>query len=1408
MSGRESQIPNIYKTAIRRFEEVTGKKLDDPDLLKIATVDDLKKEVDKRNDKFSKFRDKRHAFFNVLDIAMKPIELVGNLAAGAASMAFPPSSLVFGAAMYLIGAAKNTSASYDAIQDLMGTLKDFTTRLRVYAREEISKELSEKLTEVLTALIEIFALSRKAIKEGRIFKFAKNVFLGNDDGVQQAVGRLAKLTEGEDRLVGADTLTEAKRIGRTVDGVSMTVKETNVTVRGMGMTVSHVDIGVTELNEKVTNMMLTMDESKAEVKEERDKKHQDSIKKTLRPSVSAQDWYDKINKTRVPGTGDWVRDEGLFKSWVGRAFPVLWVSGTPGAGKSYLSSNIITYLREQYPQGTQHPSHTSVAYYFFKDGNPKTRSFGQALRDVAYQICQNDPVYTKHVTTQCDSPEEVDSLESAWRSLFVGFFLRSNGLDSSVYILLDGIDEAYDAERQTFLGLIKDLGEKSNRSGIQLIMVGRPQLTDEISEAFEAEIPTIHVTSVKNSEDIVHYIQSSISKSTILKRVPTEIQTEIVDKLSRGAQGMFLWVDLMLKELMKKRTPATLRKSLHEAPKGLSEMLRHVLEGFSLTLTDEDPNYLNELLAWTACAQRPLKLGELDTVLKLKSDDGEGMFYLEGMLRKQYASFFSLIREDGLSTADLQNFRGILVGSDSGEEEEAEEGYDDIENATDFHSNPSTTEVTLSHASIGDFFRDPTQGKVSAGDNYPTIGVNFNEAETSVLKTCLNLLCDEGLREKAKESPSLLPYAINSWWHHLRTADPPKASRDDCREIAGLLVKMFKSELFMKSWAGSISWSFFIDDNVKMVRRWLDYKDIRDDLPTEDKEWIQSTAEAPANTFLSLARYVAQKWLCDMWIPHNCCWVVYAFINLQKGTPLSEPPSGLNTAQEILDVAEWAQLEKTSMWHRGLGVVFRDLEMYDDALVHFNKSLETDDTAWLARSGIAKLHMFKTEFNQAIPLDKINEEFLQKLLVTKPGDSRQIKASLHAVQERISQCYYSLEDHKAALEYRQRALSNHRRCDDCICVCLDIFTEEERYQDIVDMLKGMEDNIPGQEYSLLTESLWQNPYSDWDFFVQVVRASHETNQVPFLSDAYCSAIAAAKKELKMVAAGWLEMCLAWISYTYNHDEERAIHIWEKIMKTFSASKVETEMGGAKVKASICLARHWFQVAQEAEKGSLLAQKYVDKLERLTKSKVQTTSAFISTNTSSIILGLWYRLDGRLEEARACFQPHVKEALQILSDDDPENDKEGYFKLAAVFIAAGDDENSIAILQAMGVWENQKPEGEGEGKEEGESDEDSDEDSDEEDEDPGACSCDGPCCRSFPTYVGIAICRYCFDVGFCDACLKMLKEGNMPLKVCSPKHEWLVIPPLEKEIGVGQLVVDGNAVGLDDWKKELKKKWQV
>lgn len=117
------QSSAICEKAIRKYHEITGETLGVDFLTKIRSVSDLTKEIDERNSAFREFREKRGAIFDVLEAALIPVQLFGNLAAGGASMVFPPSSLVFGAVMHLVGAAKGVSASYDAIQDLMQMLQ-------------------------------------------------------------------------------------------------------------------------------------------------------------------------------------------------------------------------------------------------------------------------------------------------------------------------------------------------------------------------------------------------------------------------------------------------------------------------------------------------------------------------------------------------------------------------------------------------------------------------------------------------------------------------------------------------------------------------------------------------------------------------------------------------------------------------------------------------------------------------------------------------------------------------------------------------------------------------------------------------------------------------------------------------------------------------------------------------------------------------------------------------------------------------------------------------------------------------------------------------------------------------------------------------------------------------------------
>ena len=1325
----------------------------------------------------------------------------------------------------------------------------------MYSREQISSELSDKLSEILVTLIEIFALSTKAIKGGRLLKFTRNVLLGSDDKIQASIGMLDQLTKTEASLVGAETLTESKRTGRVVDGMSVTVASTNVTVQETGQTVGQMSLEVTEVRETLGDVLLKVSELRKESKDDQEKMHQDSVKNALRPSKTntPQDWYDKINKSRVPGTGDWIRGEDIFKSWIGKDVPVIFVSGNPGAGKSFLSSNIIAFLREQHPQGVQHPSHVSVGYFFFKDDNASTRSFHQALRDLAYQISQNDSVYQKYLSNTVEDYESISTLESAWRTLFVSYFLTDKDVDSSVYVLFDGVDEAFETERQIFLGLVKDVYDAGQHARIQLAMVGRPQLSDQIVEALELEsekeMPTIHVNSLKNSGDIEQYIKNSIQKSVILKRVSSKLREEIVEKLSSGAQGMFIWVDLMLKELLKKRNESSMRKSLEQAPKGLKEILRHVLESFSASSNEEELEYLNELLAWTACAPRPFKLGEIETILKLKSPEGEGMIYPEGALRKQFASFFTLNREDGLTTAELQNPHRYKGDSDD-EEEESEKGevFEDVESTTDFDSNKETTEVTFCHASIGDFFRDETQGKVSAGDGHIPIGVDYHDAKIHILTMCLRLLSDLEFAKKAEETTTFTKKYVSEYWlTHLRSVELSKVKFEDRKEVAIMLAKMFSQEDVVESWTYQKAWHCS-NESLKLIRQWWEDPKVVESLPQEERDFVTSTSSSPATTFKPVAVMYAKKWLDQQsWDAPYCARAVVSYIQFENGTNVDSTEINLKpTAKETVDAAEWSSMEKTATWYRRVAVVLRTSGHYDEALEYFLKSDQMDPNDWLTKAGLAKLYVLKKQWQKAIELDENTEQVLLKRIEDEPDKADQHRISAHQVQERIGDSYGQLKDKGNRFASFKRAFANKPDCDRCINVLMFHQNDEHLYTDTIDMLKKLQsEEVAGKEYSRLTASLWENPYSDMWYFDHSADAARETGELDFLVEAYREAIRAAKKEAKNIVVSWLELSLARLYNEFVGDEKKAVRTWERIVDTFGASKEEDEIGAVKEVASNFLAMHSISQAIDAGIGSAEAEKHGKKLEKLVRKK--TTSAneamsWIPANIPALILGLWYRLGGRQEEADACFRPSIKEAIQILSDDDPENDIEGLIELQNALLVAGDDSNVLAIGYYVGVYEDDKPgtvnaQEEDKGKDRNSQTEgaglddangastnkenDKDQSKDEDDDSDSGyyfgvryedirMTCSGPCRRDSAVQDEFYNCRYCLERVFCVDCVKILEEGKLPIHVCNPKHvkDFFFIPPRPQKVEKGKMLVDGKIVDFEEWRDNLKKQWKV
>ncbi|KAL3480754.1 NACHT and TPR domain protein [Aspergillus californicus] len=1402
------QLSKIYQRAVDRYQEITHEILDVHFLQSIQTVDALINEIDKQNTTFKEFREKRKDICDAISLALVPVQRFMDLA-GQGAYAFPPSCVVFGAVSCLIGAAQGVSTSYESIQDLMGSLKEFTVRLKTYSQEEISEDLSERLSEVLVALIEIFALSTKEVRRGRLRKFGRNLLLGSNDEIQAAVDKLDRLTRIEAGLVQAETLTIAKKTGRTVDDVAVTVTSTNDQLQETGAEVMKVSVQVTEVKDMLGNLIVSVNEKK---QPESNKLQPDELRQILQPSKldPAQTWYDKISKTRIPGTGDWILTEDIFNDWIQRNTPVIFVTGNPGAGKSYLSTNIISFLRSQHVKSNLSMLTMSVAYFYFKDDNPDTRSFHQALRDLAYQISMSDPAYQEHIAAIGDFIC-ISTLETAWRRLFVEYFLEKKDVQSCVYIVFDGVDEASNKEREIFLGLARDIYQNNASCRLQLAIVGRPHLSDQLYESLEVEVPTIHVTAQKNSTDIDRYIKTSINKSAVLKRTSIKLRREILETLSAKAEGMFLWVNLMMQELVKRKSETSMRKSLKEAPRGLKEMFRHVLFSFSETCEPEELDFLNELLLWTACWKVPMTLQQAGDILRLKSADGDGMIYLEGALRKQWAAFFALDRADGLNTAELYKLalkssgvgesddNASILSHDEEDDENEGEMFEDVENFVNFDSYPYTTTVTFCHASIGDFFRDENEDRVSAGEKFPPVGVNWREAKVHVLKSCLRLLTEEEFAEKCAEEMKVTPVsAALALSAQLQSTPVSYATREDRIQIASLLVKVLTVDKYMELigvWAG---WAF-TTTNVQAVRQWWEDAEVLDALDAEEREFVTDTEKNPATSFRLLAVYFWKGlMLGNKYDPAVASRAVWSYQKLLKNEEVDYTASTDNpTIEEVVSAAEFQDTEKTATWYSRVGRVLRDFKYLEASFEYFGKAQELGPEDPFILGGMGVLFVEQKEWQKAVGQFAQAEKAQLKMLETASDEQKtELEKFLHQLLEHMCLAYSMLGDYDNELAVRKRAFEYMPLCNKCINRILFHHHMNRQYEETIDLLKRMAQiPVPGRDFSILTITVILNAWNEEMFFKFCAHAALATNNIPFLIDTWSAMKSEARRLFETVALLHLDLSIARLYCEFAGNKAKAVSMWENIVDTFPSTREEGMLGIVKIQAAANLAVHRVSTAIDLGLGTPEAEEQAAELERLSHrlgNQGIKSDLWFTACAQSFQPGVYYRITGQHAKARAVLKPIVKRAVDILSDDEAQGEHGvAMGALKDVFTVLGDAPGTIATAYARGNYEDYPKSKRW-----------------QHEEDEVLTCCDGPCRISVTVYDGVSFCPICCQSVFCKNCVKLLEDGEMGINLCSAKHiEYFIhIPPRPQALEKSQMLVGDRVIELSKWLEELKAEW--
>ncbi|KAK7960375.1 Vegetative incompatibility protein HET-E-1 [Apiospora saccharicola] len=454
---------------------------------------------------------------------------------------------------------------------------------------------------------------------------------------------------------------------------------------------------------------------------ERDRRHQ------TEQVQSIQNWLELTNTNgemklelllsrHLEGTSDWATQNPKIRSWLqcGRGEQVLWLNGKPGSGKSVLCAQLIRFLRSD--------PNRKVCFFFCDFQTPSHSISTHILRSIASQILHIVPdavpyIYNEYVGKP--QPPAGQTLKRILQNLF--------SLAKDLRLVIDGIDEIAPSEHQI---LLKDLLQLTKAApNLKLLLVSQDIST--ISKPLSKQ-SKLRMSDERSSieKDLTLIVRDSLEEiigfhgDQIGKDVLGQLERDILKK----AEGMYLWVRLVMDLLQNASSVYDLLQQVHELPSSLKELYARILNNITSRCSANDLSKIRRLFAWLICNRGKQPLSKQSARL--------GMILHPG---------FTIIERTTRPLANATDICKPLI----------EEG----------HGNS----LVFVHSTVPQYLLDPDSGPF----------LDRLQCEVSVATGCvaqlsqsLNLLDDSNSANNneidiALELYALLPYAQEYWVTHL-----------------------------------------------------------------------------------------------------------------------------------------------------------------------------------------------------------------------------------------------------------------------------------------------------------------------------------------------------------------------------------------------------------------------------------------------------------------------------------------------------------------------------------------------------------------------------------------------------------------------------------------------------------------
>lgn len=358
------------------------------------------------------------------------------------------------------------------------------------------------------------------------------------------------------------------------------------------------------------------------------KQNQDELfLKWLSPSYwLVEGQLSSVRKQRGKDTLEWARTMPEFEVWRRSDSEheskdrILWIRGTLGVGKTVMAGYFIELLKCLHPDAV-------VAYFFCRSGQERLKTARDIIRTLAYQCVIDD----------AEARSALDSLRTKDFRVNdetpVGFLVEKllqeplSRTKNMIFIIIDGVDEADwtsidNSERQPrpeMEAFIKAIG---NIPSIHLLFVSRPK--PDISRM----IPNAATKSLVKSDNMVDidaYVKTTIEGSERLKEHFLNENVNPSEYFHNKANGIFLWVVVVLHQLLQIKAGSVFRKYLSgfsDASGDMEKLYSSVL----MSIQNEDQKWIKEILKWLVVSQRELTVDELKAVVEWSQHDNIPIF--------------------------------------------------------------------------------------------------------------------------------------------------------------------------------------------------------------------------------------------------------------------------------------------------------------------------------------------------------------------------------------------------------------------------------------------------------------------------------------------------------------------------------------------------------------------------------------------------------------------------------------------------------------------------------------------------------------------------------------------------------------------------------------------------------------